>query len=39
MVENFSEKLACMSLVDAFMLLEKRVHGYNDYINCEEDHF
>lgn len=39
MVENYTEQLASMSLIDAFISLEKRVYGYNDYLNCEEDHF
>lgn len=28
-----------MSIVDAFAALEKTVAGYNDFINCDQEHF
>lgn len=39
MVESNNESIENMSTIDAFHFLEKTVADYNDYINCDPDHF
>lgn len=39
MVESTLDQFANMSIIDCFAALEKRCACYNDYINCEQDHF
>lgn len=39
MVDSFQNEIAQMSVREAFLTLEKKVAGYNDYIDCTPESF